>query len=190
MKRCWQCRDRNAAESLPHTSEAPEQPMGGGLGLTFQRRPLLPSHPTSSFSWNHSLFPSSSAPAGPADRMPLLDHTALAWSPPPARWPFPGRSMLQPLQQHLPSCPSAGCSSRQPLRRHPQDSSWDLQGVPPPARACSSGLSSGHSLSHSCKQWTFSQSPDMPLTSLPRLAWGPLLGALVPLWPFTILIPP
>lgn len=104
--------------------------------------------------------------------------------------PFLGCSALQPLQQHLPSCPFAGCSARQPLQRHPQDSSWDLQGLPPPARACSSGLSSGHSFSHSCKQRTFSQSPDMPLTSLPRLAWGPLLGALVPLWPCTNLIPP
>ena len=82
MKRCWQCRNRNAAESLPHTSEAPEQPMGGGLGLIFQRLPLLASHPTSSFSWNHSLPPilcssrSSRPHASPGPHCPGLEPTA------------------------------------------------------------------------------------------------------------------
>ena len=89
--------------------------MGGGLGLTFRGFPTSPHIRTSSFSWNHSLLPSSSAPAGPANRMHHLDHSALAWT-----------TLPSPRARRLPTDPFPGRSTWQPLQQHPQDNSATL----------------------------------------------------------------
>ena len=106
QKRCW---EPSSHQWSPRTAH------GGRPWPDFQRLPHLPSHPTSSFSWNHSLLPSSSAPAGPANHMPHLDHSALAWTTVPS-----------PGARRLPTDPFPGRSAWQPLQQHPQDSSATL----------------------------------------------------------------
>lgn len=142
--------------------------MGGGLGLTFRGFPTSPHIP-----------PHPSLGIIPFSPHPLLQQvqptTCLTWTTLPL--PGPQCPRLEPaacpLIPFLAAPHGSHCSS---IHR------TVLQRWPPPARACSSGLSSGHSLSHGCKRRTFSQSPD--------LAGGSLLEAVVSLWPFTNLIPP